>query len=201
MTRSKVPNSTKVGVGKRRIWVSRSASRSGPRTRATKARVFAWIAGSETGRGADRSGGLAPLRLLPRQPQRDLGAERGPHQIEFVDAELADRSDHRLSQFGHRPRSSVLGRRAEARHFKGDHPVMPAEQIMPWREATAAGTMEMHERQALPRFHIADTEPVRLDKTFAERRSGCLTFQSILGLHHNRTLLAHKSRIRGRTFV
>ena len=77
---------------------------------------------------------------------------------------------------------------------------MLAEQIMPWRQAQAAGAMEMHERRALPRFHISDTEPIRFDKTFAERRTGGCRYRSVLGLRHNRIFLAYISRMRGRTF-
>ena len=74
---------------------------------------------------------------MQRQPQRRLASQRGPHQVECVDAQAADGPSHRGGQFGH-GLLVIGGRVAKPRHLEGDDPLSLTQKIVGGREEESA---------------------------------------------------------------
>ena len=116
--------------------------------------------------------GEHPLGMLCREAECRLAAERCAEQVECFDTEIADRG--RPWSWRVRPlsRRGVFGRLAEAWHLERDHPVALAQQVMAGCQAHAAGAVQVDQRGALARRHVADAEAVGVDEVFGERCGG-----------------------------
>ena len=95
----------------------------------------------------------------------------------MVEAELVGGRGHRRGQFRHALRFRVLRRSAKARHLECDDAELLREQIVRRAQPQPAGAVQVYERRALPRLHVSDAEPIRLDKAFAKSLSHVLPFQ------------------------